>query len=462
MTLRPTPRLYALLCAGLALTLAPVAGMVAMAAEREGPAVSPPSAPGTAPEATRGLSPPTWPLTRFQKLEREVTSPGQLSAARSVAPDGTVRVSSPKGTREWTASAMSDHGMPAAAERAYRNAARSTASTDPACQLPWTLLAGVGRVESDHGRYGGSTLGRDGVSHPLIIGVQLNGAGPVAAIRDSDGGKLDGDKVWDRAVGPMQFIPTTWADAARDGDGDGVASPNDIDDAALAAAGYLCPGGGSILGETAMGAALLRYNQDDYYVALVMAFERGYRTGSFVMPAPPVVEPAENDQAGRDRDKKRDRDKDRDKDRDEKGDADRDKTRGTGKDRPDPAPKPPPKPKTSPGSSGAGSGWKPPAQGPSTQKPPAPKAPEPKPKPEPKPTPKPPKPTPKPPKAEEPKLVLKSGQLKVCDAGLCLGREALDLGSSGPLAADLAELSGKQVTLLVEETSAGLVVHSIE
>ncbi|HEX5860194.1 MAG TPA: lytic murein transglycosylase, partial [Nocardioides sp.] len=209
-------------------------------------------------------------------------------------------MSSPKGTRTWSASSLTDNGLPAAARRAYENAARAMATTDPACQLPWTLLAGVGRVESDHGRYGGSVLGQDGVSHPLIIGVPLNGIGPVAAIQDTDNGRLDKDKVWDRAVGPMQFIPSTWANAARDGDGDGTESPNDIDDAALAAAAYLCAGSGSVLGESAMRAAIFSYNASEEYVALVMAMEEGYRTGVFIMPAPVVDEPA--DRAKRKRD----------------------------------------------------------------------------------------------------------------------------------------------------------------
>ena len=113
--------------------------------------------------------------------------------------------------------------------------------------MPWTLLAGIGRVESDHGRYGGSELGTDGLPRPAIVGIALNGVGPVAAIADTDNGRWDGDKVWDRAVGPMQFIPSTWQYAGRDGDGDGVENPNDLDDAALAAADYLCPSSGSVL-----------------------------------------------------------------------------------------------------------------------------------------------------------------------------------------------------------------------
>ena len=204
----------------------------------------------------------------------------------------TVEVTSPKGTRTWSASSLTDNGLPSAARNAYERAARTMAGVDPACQLPWTLLAGVGRVESDHGRYGGSVLGANGVSRPLIIGVALDGVGPVAAIPDTDNGRLDKDKVWDRAVGPMQFIPSTWEGSARDGDGDGVSSPNDIDDAALAAAAYLCSGSGSVLGESAMSAAIFRYNASKDYVALVMAMEEGYRTGVFIMPSV-VTEPAD-------------------------------------------------------------------------------------------------------------------------------------------------------------------------
>ncbi|HEX4977945.1 MAG TPA: lytic murein transglycosylase [Nocardioides sp.] len=213
--------------------------------------------------------------------------------------DRGIRVDGPRGSRVWTASALSSHDLPQAALEAYKAAAATMAVSDPSCRLPWTLLAGIGRVESDHGRYGGSVLSDDGVSRPAIIGIALDGRGPVAAIRDSDDGRLDRDKVWDRAVGPMQFIPTTWSSSGRDGDGDGVRNPHDLDDAALAAAGYLCSGSESVDDEQAAKAAIFRYNPSDAYVALVQAFERGYRTGVFVMPSPPP--PSERDRQRPDR-----------------------------------------------------------------------------------------------------------------------------------------------------------------
>ena len=48
----------------------------------------------------------------------------------------------------------------------------------------------------------------------------------------------------DRAVGPMQFLPASWARYGADGNGDGVRDPHQLDDAALAAAAYLCAGPG--------------------------------------------------------------------------------------------------------------------------------------------------------------------------------------------------------------------------
>ncbi len=223
-----------------------------------------------------------------QPVADRTTIVGPLDVTSAAARHRRIAISSAKGERVWTASSLGGHDVPSAAMRAYRHAARTVEGEDPGCHLPWSLLAGIGRVESDHGRYGGSVLGADGVPRPAIVGVALDGEGPVAAIHDTDDGRFDGDTVWDRAVGPMQFIPSTWRTAGRDGDGDGVRSPNDIDDAALAAAAYLCHGGRDLSTASGRRAAIFSYNPSDYYVDLVSAFARGYRTGSFVIPSPAV------------------------------------------------------------------------------------------------------------------------------------------------------------------------------
>lgn len=348
------------------------------------------------PAAAAANLPPTPDATRAGQLD---DLPG---VSRSNHEPRSVKVSSPKGTITWTASSLADNGLPAAARRAYLNAAQAMAASDPGCQLPWTLLAGIGRVESDHGRYGGSVLGADGVSHPLVIGVPLNGAGPVAAVRDTDNGRLDNDKVWDRAVGPMQFIPSTWAGAARDGDGDGVESPNDIDDAALAAAAYLCSGSGTVLGESSMSAAIFRYNASKDYVALVMAMEAGYRTGVFIMPASVLPkEPA-------DRSKHKNRP---DRKNAHRGDKKHHGSAGassasTAGGKPSGGPTPHPHPGGSP-TGGGGGGTSP------------------SPSPNPTPQPKPPPP---------PKTETKTGILSACGSDWCLDGAVLDVGGAAKLA----------------------------
>ena len=234
---------------------------------------------------------------------QEVVMPGTVLVARQdtlLRVVGAAHRSKPKPRRSrsdeqfFAISSTGSNDVPDAALRAYRKAAATMATTSPGCGIPWTMLAAIGRVESNHGRYGGSQLGSDGVSRPAIVGPRLDGAGPFAAIPDSEGGRLDGDKLWDRAVGPMQFLPTTWRSVGRDGDGDGVANPNDLDDAALGSAVYLC-GAGDLSEESGRARAAFRYNQSDYYVALVLAYERGYSTGVFAIPSAPA--PSEDDLA---------------------------------------------------------------------------------------------------------------------------------------------------------------------
>ncbi len=135
--------------------------------------------------------------------------PGTVLVPRG-AHEGSRRA--PAATSEFfKISRTGSNDVPEAALRAYHHAEKVMATADPDCQISWTLLAAIGRVESNHGRFGGSQLGSDGVSRPEIRGPQLNGAGAFAAIHDSDNGALDHDKAWDRAVGQMQFLPETWA-----------------------------------------------------------------------------------------------------------------------------------------------------------------------------------------------------------------------------------------------------------
>jgi hypothetical protein len=176
---------------------------------------------------------------------------------------------------------LADLDIPATAYIAYQVAATTMAQADPSCGVDWSLLAAIGRVESDHGRYGGAHLRPNGLSRPLIRGVALDGTGPVRMVRDSDAGRLDGDERWDRAVGPMQFLPSTWAYAGVDADGDGVRSPDDINDAALAAAVYLCAAPGSLTTPAGLRTAVHSYNASQDYVDLVERLAGAYRYDTF-------------------------------------------------------------------------------------------------------------------------------------------------------------------------------------
>ncbi|WP_037322323.1 lytic transglycosylase domain-containing protein [Amycolatopsis thermoflava] len=179
-------------------------------------------------------------------------------------------------------------GVPAAALAAYHRAADAVAG----CGLSWTVLAAIGRVESNHGRHGGSQVYEDGSVVPRIRGLALDGAGGTASIPDTDRGALDGDPVLDRAVGPMQFIPSTWRAYAADGNGDRRADPDNIFDAALAAGRYLCAGGGNLADPGQLRAAVFRYNHSDAYVDLVLALADAYARGAVAAIAVPAVAPA--------------------------------------------------------------------------------------------------------------------------------------------------------------------------
>jgi membrane-bound lytic murein transglycosylase B len=166
--------------------------------------------------------------------------------------------------------------IPAVALAAYQRAAFYASISNPGCDIPWTLVAAIGRVESDHGQFGGSKPGTDGEVRPAILGPRLDGSGGNAAVPDSDGGRYDGDARWDRAVGPMQFIPQTWAIDGRDGNGDEIRDPENMFDAALATANYLCASGGDLSTPAAAERAALSYNHSLEYALVVLGYSSAY------------------------------------------------------------------------------------------------------------------------------------------------------------------------------------------
>jgi hypothetical protein len=245
------------------------------------------------PSNSRAVQPDPRPLA-----EPATSIPPAPEPISSVTSGAQVETGAPEPTESAppavaVASPVVSGALPGTAFRAYRHAAEVLSDAAPACHLPWSLLAGIGRVESDHGRFGGNTLDAGGTAHPGILGPPLNGAG-FAAIRDTDGGRWDGDRVWDRAVGPMQFIPSTWRSVAMDGNGDGIRNPQNIDDAALAAGVYLCAYGTDLGTDAGARIAVFGYNHSASYVAEVLALARGYAFGTGSLAAEPATSASRN------------------------------------------------------------------------------------------------------------------------------------------------------------------------
>lgn len=222
---------------------------------------------------------PASPAERPVDAFVEVPMRQDAVAAAPVAGDAVAASSAPLAPVPsvdpvWLARVSAATGIPPRALQAYASAQLRVAAEQPSCGLGWSTVAAIGAIESDDGRHGGAVLGDDGFPTPAIRGPALDGDG-VAAIMDTDGGRWDADTVWDRAVGPMQFIPDTWARWGADGNGDGTADPNQIDDAAFATARYLC-GASAMTDAAAWRAAVFAYNHLDVYVDDVAALANRY------------------------------------------------------------------------------------------------------------------------------------------------------------------------------------------
>ena len=105
--------------------------------------------------------------------------------------------------------------------------------------VDWRLVAAVGHIESGDVR--GRTVDAYGGVWPPVVGPPLNGTiEGLKVIGDTDRGRYDGETRWDAAVGPMQFLPATVASYGIDGNADGVVDPQNLYDATVSAAFYLC------------------------------------------------------------------------------------------------------------------------------------------------------------------------------------------------------------------------------
>ncbi|NYE01526.1 hypothetical protein BJY21_002710 [Kineosphaera limosa] len=175
--------------------------------------------------------------------------------------------------------------VPERAAQAYRRAEATMAQDQSSCRVPWWLVAAVGKVESNHAN---GQADKNGNVVPALRGARLDGQAPgTKQVLDTDGGRLDGDALYDRPMGPLQLLPGTWELMARDGNGDGIADPDNIDDAALTAATFLCSSGQDLSSAKGLATGVLYTNDRADYAANVLSWASYYRGGT----TPPAVAP---------------------------------------------------------------------------------------------------------------------------------------------------------------------------
>lgn len=202
--------------------------------------------------------------------------PGQGQVGQGQAGQGQAGGRPADALQGWAEQIGTKVGIPVVAVEAYSYAELVVGRTTPACHLSWTTIAAIGKVESAHGAANGSVLEADGEVQPPIYGLPLDGNGGRSLIRDTDQGTIDGDTTYDRAVGPLQFIPSTWQQYKVDADNNGVADPNDIDDASLTAAVYLCQNGRDMSKAESWWDAILSYNALQPYAQKVFEAANDY------------------------------------------------------------------------------------------------------------------------------------------------------------------------------------------
>lgn len=226
------------------------------------------------------------PVAAVTATENRPTGPAVVAAKHppSSMHIAMATVSAPPPTVR-TVNSIGAFSIPTMALSAYRKAEQMMASTSPACGISWNLLAGIGRIESMHANQGATDA--HGTAVRPIYGPALDGTlpGNEVILQSSVGNQV----TYARAMGPMQFLPGTWARYASDGDGDGVADPQNLYDSTLAAARYLCSGGLDLREQSQVMTAILRYNNSMQYVQNVLGWAAAYATGVLPIDLPPLT-----------------------------------------------------------------------------------------------------------------------------------------------------------------------------
>lgn len=200
--------------------------------------------------------------------------PFQTAGTALTAPPPAAVVSSPGSLR-----------IPTVALNAYRNAERMMATAAPNCGMSWNLLAGIGRIESMHASNGATDI--NGTAVRPILGPALDGSlpGNEVIVQSRNNDRI----TYAQAMGPMQFLPGTWSRYASDGNGDGKAEVQNLFDATLAAARYLCSGGLNMRDQSQVMTAILRYNNSVAYARNVLGWAAAYATGVVPVDLPPIT-----------------------------------------------------------------------------------------------------------------------------------------------------------------------------
>lgn len=203
------------------------------------------------------------------------TAGPEPSGSASPAPTGSAGTNGPTALAGW-ANSLAPLGIPTVALEAYGYAELVTTRTDATCHLTWTTLAGIGKIESNHGQEGGAKLLTNGTSSPPVFGPPLDGSNGNKRIPNTGNNPWDPASTYVRAIGPMQFLPGTWQTWGTDGDGDGRADPFDVYDAAVSAARYLCADNHDLATGSGWWTAIHTYNNLDRYASNVYAAANDY------------------------------------------------------------------------------------------------------------------------------------------------------------------------------------------